>query len=616
MKVKCRLAIFVTVCLSPSMFAHATVWYVHPDSTLNSVQSALDYCSANDTVLVGPGIYYESLVWPSVLGIDLVSEYGPDSTVIDGNGGGSVLVIASPVDSSTLVEGFTIQGGDADIGGGIRCQDASPCLNDLIITDNTASSGGGVHLNNSSPLVTNTTITGNLAQPCSSFVTACGGGIYFNDYSNATLINVAITQNIAEPAALGLDGQGGGIFCRNSSPELINVTIAENTAEGFYALGCGGAGCGGGMYCCAFSNPTLVDVTISGNSAVHTGCHGNASGGGIHCLFCSLDLENVTISDNTASGVFEPAVEGGGIYSYYSNLSLVNVTISGNIATVPSLLWIYGGGINCSGGTLVLRNTLITGNSCAGGGGGFFCNNCSPILDNAVICDNTANEGGGIFCGNPDPSYPSLANCILWNNTPQQIQIFSGSVTVAYSDVQGGWPGTGNLYSNPMFVNGPLSNYHLSSNSPCIDAGNPDFQYDDPEDPLNPGYALWPAQGLVRNDMGVYGGPTSIGWLGIQEQRARQPKAISWRISPNPFSERVNIELSSEHILESIELRIYDIAGRSVKELSLQTTHSSTPIHIYWNGTDDSNRRLPSGVYFLKLEADGYTAAHKLLLIH
>jgi len=554
-------------------------------------------------------------MWPDIQGIDLFSEYGPDTTVIDGNGAGSVLTITSPVDTNTTIAGFTIQGGVADIGGGIRCQGASPGFNDLIITGNTASSGGGIHLNNSSPLMTNTIIIGNLAQPCSSFVTACGGGIYFNDFSNATLMNVTITQNIAEPAILGLDGHGGGIFCRNASPNLINVSITENTAEGFCALGCGGAGRGGGMYCYLFSNPTLKDVTISGNNALHTGCHGNASGGGIHCYLCNFNLENVTISGNTASGIFEPAVEGGGVYSDNSNLNFVNVTVSGNIATVPSLWWIYGGGINCSGGTLVLRNTLITGNSCGGGGGGLFCNDCSPSLENVVIFGNTASEGGGIYCGNPDPSNTDLVNCIIWNNTPQQIHVNSGSVVASYSDIQGGWPGTGNLSTNPMFVSGPLSNYHLSSSSPCIDAGNPDFQFNDPEDPLSPGHALWPAQGLLRNDMGVYGGPEALGWLGIQEHRVHQPKAIFCRISPNPFSDRVNIELNPEHLSEVSKLKIYDISGRLVMDLSLQTTHSSTPVQVYWNGTDDSDRKLPSGVYFVKLEADGFVAAHKLLLI-
>lgn len=48
--------------------AHATVWYVHPDSAQNCIQDCLDSCSTGDTVLVGEGTYYESITWPDVQG--------------------------------------------------------------------------------------------------------------------------------------------------------------------------------------------------------------------------------------------------------------------------------------------------------------------------------------------------------------------------------------------------------------------------------------------------------------------------------------------------------------------------------------------------------------------
>jgi hypothetical protein len=54
------------------------------------------------------------------------------------------------------------------------------------------------------------------------------------------------------------------------------------------------------------------------------------------------------------------------------------------------------------------------------------------------------------------------------------------------------------------------SDCHLSSFSPCIDTGNPDTLYNDPEDFSNPGNALWPAMGGLRSDMGAFGGPDRI----------------------------------------------------------------------------------------------------------
>ena len=58
---------------------HSAVHYVHPDSVLNGIQAGLDLCSPHDTVLVAPGTYQENISWPFTQGIDLISEYGPDS---------------------------------------------------------------------------------------------------------------------------------------------------------------------------------------------------------------------------------------------------------------------------------------------------------------------------------------------------------------------------------------------------------------------------------------------------------------------------------------------------------------------------------------------------------
>ncbi|MBM3324144.1 MAG: T9SS type A sorting domain-containing protein, partial [Calditrichaeota bacterium] len=72
-------------------------------------------------------------------------------------------------------------------------------------------------------------------------------------------------------------------------------------------------------------------------------------------------------------------------------------------------------------------------------------------------------------------------NCILWANIPEQIFLdYGGTVQVTYSDIQGGWPGTGNINADPLFVSGADSPYYLSQlvagqavQSPCVDAGDP-----------------------------------------------------------------------------------------------------------------------------------------------
>jgi len=92
-------------------------------------------------------------------------------------------------------------------------------------------------------------------------------------------------------------------------------------------------------------------------------------------------------------------------------------------------------------------NSIIGNRVFQHGGGGIFCGGSSPIISGNTICGNSAAPGGGgIYCSN---SNPYLFNCILWGNSPQQIFVYSGSPQVTYSDIQGGYAGTGNINAYP-----------------------------------------------------------------------------------------------------------------------------------------------------------------------
>ncbi len=230
---------------------------------------------------------------------------------------------------------------------------------------------------------------------------------------------------------------------------------------------------GGGIFC-SYSSPGLKYLSITNNLAKY-GC-------GIYFYNSSPSLQNVTISGNSASGI---EGFGGGIYcTYSSNPSLQNVTISGNSA-------VYGGGIYCSGNSNpILQNVTISGNTAYVDGGGIYCENySSPNLYNVTISGNSSQIGGGIYCYGSG-SNPSLINSIMWNDSPEEIYIVQGSViTATYSDIEGGWAGTGNIDSAPLFVNPGNGDYHLQPGSPCIDAG-------DPASPLDPDSTIV--------DMGAY----------------------------------------------------------------------------------------------------------------
>jgi hypothetical protein len=120
-----------------------------------------------------------------------------------------------------------------------------------------------------------------------------------------------------------------------------------------------------------------------------------------------------------------------------------------------------GGGIEATDNT-TLVNSVVAQNSPHGiaflGGGNSFVN---------VTVAN--NSGYGIaLLQNPN----TLVNSIVYGNPTGAIFLgISGIVTVSYSDVQGGWAGTGNIDANPLFLNAP-SDLRLGSGSPAVDSGN------------------------------------------------------------------------------------------------------------------------------------------------
>ncbi len=235
---------------------------------------------------------------------------------------------------------------------------------------------------------------------------------------------------------------------------------------------------------------------------------------------CDLDVISCTISDNH---------KGTSIIRLYGSGTkrLINNLISNNSTT-------YNPIINCSNCSLEIRNNIIVNNSPIERGA-VFCYESSPIVINNVICNNYCTEsGGGIYIHKF--SYPIIMNNIVWGNVASngngnQIYIFNSTShpIIQYCDIQDGLNGIynsqyvgsydNNIELDPLFINpstgagagynGLLADWHLQDSSPCIDAGNPDSLYNDPEDPDNPGYAMYPAQGTIINDIGAYGGP----WL-------------------------------------------------------------------------------------------------------
>ena len=159
---------------------------------------------------------------------------------------------------------------------------------------------------------------------------------------------------------------------------------------------------------------------------------------------------------------------GGGLYMYYfGDATIRNCIITGNASDFAG-----GGGVLCEGACPTFINCTITLNNAAvAGGGGVFCTMSSPTFRNCTIAGNgTGGLGGAIAC--TEGSFPTFVNSIIWGNGLDQIHIDDFSaLTAIHSDIQGGWPGTGNIDGDPQFVDVANGDVHLASGAPPIDAG-------------------------------------------------------------------------------------------------------------------------------------------------
>jgi hypothetical protein len=96
-------------------------------------------------------------------------------------------------------------------------------------------------------------------------------------------------------------------------------------------------------------------------------------------------------------------------------------------------------------------------------------NNSSPMVTSCTFSGNNAGYGGGMHNYNCSPT---VTNCILWDNAPDEVYDAGSSSIISYSDVQGGWPGTGNIDADPCLINAAGGDLRLSSwVSPCVDTG-------------------------------------------------------------------------------------------------------------------------------------------------
>jgi uncharacterized protein (TIGR02145 family) len=336
------------------------------------------------------------------------------------------------------------------------------------------------------------------------------------------------------------------------------------------------------------------------------------SGGGIFIFQSSPSIKNNHILNNHVdddTGV--DGASGGGICMYGGNPVVINNIIENNTA-------LYGAGVVIDYSGCTFKNNIVAQNSGGQnyGGGGFWTignGEQDIIIENNTIVENeSVSKGGAMYLWS---THLTARNNIIWGNTQttgNQVFLYSGAnADISYTDIEGGYTGEGNIDIMPEFSD---TAFILAPGSPCIDSGNPDGIFNDPEDTQNPGQAIWPAQGQLTNDMGAYGGPLSCLLQDISTGITKRPRAfqkINIRVSPNPFSGFTRISLEGTFFDSVLSLEISDLTGRRIKRFSEIPQNTE----FIWDGRDENHNKVNSGLYILRLISGKQTFTTKIFLI-
>ena len=185
------LALLILVPGSPAS-SWAAVIQVPGD--FSTIQAAINAAASGDEIEVAPGTYTEVIAFQGKA-VTLRSSWGSAVTTIDGTGfNESVVRAISGEGSDTVLQGFTITGGSAILGGGMRNEGSSPTVIDCIFTGNSAlDRGGGMHNLMAHPTVIDSEFINN-------FAAEMGGGMY-NELSNPTVSGCIFRENTSNKGA-------------------------------------------------------------------------------------------------------------------------------------------------------------------------------------------------------------------------------------------------------------------------------------------------------------------------------------------------------------------------------------------------------------------------------
>ncbi len=430
-----------------------------------------------------------------------------------------------------------------------------------------------------------------------------------------------ILQSVNGAESCILDGGSNDsvIIIENSDNSVISGFTIQN---GLTSYGGGGIKISG--------SPLIEECVIQNNSATR--------GGGIYVTGSPI-IENNTIQNNSVT------VAGGGIISYGGEMVINNNLISQNHSDI------YGGGIHIedSEDVTIINNHIKDNCAVANGGGAcFYAEGYGGTFNNNLVVNNTSEYNSAIFFSFGNYTLISntiannsindqglvfgyscnavLINNIIWNNADQEIFVGpDANVEVRYCDVQGGWEGEGNIDVIPRFHGQEYGDYSITGFSQCVGAGIEEIE-------INGTWYYAPEfdiEGTIRPDpvgsnpdIGAYENFNGVPYISAENNMLLK-SGYQLRNYPNPFNPSTTISFSVPQNSDFVNLEIYNLKGQKVVNLPVILSDAQHCIEgtgkikysVIWDGTDENNQPVSSGIYFYKLIIDKKQVANKKMLL-
>jgi hypothetical protein len=203
-----------------------------------------------------------------------------------------------------------------------------------------------------------------------------------------------------------------------------------------------------------FNNKDLNSTAVLDGCTISNGYSGwDYEAGAMMNSGAHITIKNCVFSNNKSEAI------GGAMTNLASDVNISNCVFTGNVAKYNS-----GGAIINNASSAHISNTVFTGNMAGGVGGAIHTLSSAssryadPVINNCVFVGNNASGGGGAVYFYRY-SRPIITNTIMYLNTmgrtpvPDNIQVDQTTLTISHSIIEGGYPGTGNMDVDPLFVN-------------------------------------------------------------------------------------------------------------------------------------------------------------------